>query len=45
MEYSTYTDQHLIEVSSEIGAFSVPSKPVTKDGYDEMINGFLKLYN
>ena len=45
MVYSTYTDQQLIKVSSEMGAFSVASKPVTKDGYDEMINCFLKFYN
>ena len=41
--YSTYTDQQLIKISSEMGAFSVSSKPVTKDGYDEMINCFLKI--
>ena len=41
--YSTYTDQQLIKISSEMGAFSVASKPVTKDGYDEMINCFLKI--
>ena len=45
MVYSTYTDQQLIKVSSEMGAFSVASKPVTKDGYHEMINCFLKFYN
>lgn len=45
MLYSTYNDQQLIEISSEMGAFSVASKPVTKAGYDEMINGFLKFYN
>lgn len=45
MLYSTYTDQQLIKLSSELGAFSVASKPVTKDGYDEMINGFLEFYN
>ena len=43
MVYSTYTDQQLIKISSEMGAFSVASKPVTKDGYDEMINCFLKI--
>jgi len=43
MVYSTYTDQQLIKISSEMGAFSVASKPVTKDGYDEMINCFLKV--
>ena len=45
MVYSTYTDQQLIKISSEMGAFSVASKPITKDGYDEMINCFLKFYN
>ena len=43
MVYSTYTDDQLIKISSEMGAFSVASKPVTKDGYDEMINCFLKV--
>ena len=45
MVYSTYTDRQLIETSSEMGAFLVASKPVTKDGYDEMINCFLRFYN
>ena len=43
MVYSTYTDQQLIKVSSEMGAVSVASKPVTKDGYDDMINCCLKV--
>lgn len=43
MVYSTYTDQHLIKVSSEMGAFSVASKPVTKGGYEEMIDCFLRV--
>ncbi len=44
MVYSTYTDQQLIKVSSEMGAFSVESKPISKSGYEEMINGFLKVF-
>ena len=44
MVYSTYTDQQLIKLSSEMGAFSVKSKPVSKDGYEEMINGFLQIF-
>lgn len=42
MVYSTYTDQQLIKMSLELGASAVMSKPLTKEGYDEMLDAFLK---
>jgi len=36
--YSTYSDELLIRKGSEMGACLVLAKPVTKTGYDQMIN-------
>jgi CheY-like chemotaxis protein len=41
--YSTYTDEHLIKDCTEKGASMVVSKPVTRQGYQEMIDELLKL--
>ena len=41
--YSTYTDDQLITNSKNAGASMVLSKPVTKQGYEEMIDSILKL--
>ena len=41
--YSTYTDEFLIETASEKGAYKVVIKPVTKEGYEEMIDDLLKI--
>ena len=41
--YSTYTDDTLIKIGSEMGATMVVSKPVTKEGYHEMIEVVFKI--
>jgi CheY-like chemotaxis protein len=41
--YSTYTDAQLIESCTEAGASVVMAKPLTKDGYNKMIDSFLAL--
>jgi CheY-like chemotaxis protein len=43
MVYSTYTDQQLIDACLEVGASAVMTKPITKEGYEEMIDAFLKV--
>ena len=40
--YSTYTDEQLIKNSIAAGAVLVISKPVSKQGYEEMINAVLQ---
>jgi CheY-like chemotaxis protein len=40
--YSTYADHQLINACTEIGAITVMTKPLTKEGYDKMIDSFLK---
>ena len=42
MIYSTYTDENIIRMAIKIGASSVVPKPVTKDGYNKMIDDFLR---
>jgi CheY-like chemotaxis protein len=37
--YSTYTDDSLIKKGAAMGACLVVAKPITKDGYDKMMNG------
>jgi CheY-like chemotaxis protein len=39
--YSTYTDKQLVDACAEKGACSVLPKPITKDGYSEMIDTVL----
>jgi CheY-like chemotaxis protein len=41
--YSTYTDETLIQSGSDMGACGVVTKPVTKEGYHEMMEAFLKV--
>jgi CheY-like chemotaxis protein len=41
MVYSTYTDQNLIRQCNENGAFAVASKPISKEGYNQMIDELL----
>ena len=41
--YSTITDERLKEACSAMGASSIFVKPATKEGYDNMINDFLKI--
>ena len=40
MIYSTYTDDHLIKKGTELGACMVMTKPLTKEGYDQLVNAF-----
>jgi CheY-like chemotaxis protein len=42
MLYSTYTDQQLMKSGAAMGATLITSKPITKDGYNKMIDAFLK---
>ena len=41
--YSTYTDTGLVKVCSGMGACAVKSKPITMEGYNQMIDEFLKM--
>jgi DNA-binding NarL/FixJ family response regulator len=43
--YSTYADEQLISNSKAAGAALVLSKPVSKKGYEEMIDAILALLN
>ena len=40
MIYSTYTDDQLIKKGTELGASMVMTKPLTKEGYDQLVNAF-----
>ena len=40
--YSTYTDEELIKKGFESGAFQVVSKPISKEGYHQMMDSFFK---
>jgi CheY-like chemotaxis protein len=40
--YSTYTDEELIKKSFESGACQVVSKPISKEGYHQMMNSLFK---
>lgn len=42
MIYSTYTDRQLIQTGLQQGAAAVLQKPLTKDGYNAMMDAFLK---
>jgi DNA-binding NarL/FixJ family response regulator len=41
--YSTYTDETLIKNCTEMGACSVMPKPVTKEGYNQLIDTVLQI--
>lgn len=41
--YSTYADSTLVQKSTDLGAAGVWSKPVTQEGYNQMIDALLKL--
>ena len=41
--YSTYADQQLVNEASEKGACKVITKPLSKEGYDQMMDDLLKL--
>jgi CheY-like chemotaxis protein len=43
--YSTYTDQMLTKAALDLGAYKVAAKPVTRKGYNEMMNEFLEFFN
>jgi CheY-like chemotaxis protein len=43
MIYSTYTDQHLTETSTKMGATVVINKPFTKQAYNDMIDKFINI--
>jgi CheY-like chemotaxis protein len=43
--YSTYTDQDLIQKGLAPGACDVVSKPISKEGYNEMVDGFFRACN
>ncbi len=40
--YSTYIDSRLAEACTEEGASAIVTKPITKEEYNEMIEGFLE---
>lgn len=40
--YSTYTDEELIKKGFELGACQVVSKPISKEGYHQMMDSFFK---
>ena len=41
--YSTYADHQLVTACTHNGAVAVVTKPITKEGYDEMIDAFLQV--
>jgi CheY-like chemotaxis protein len=43
--YSTYTDEQLINSSNNAGAKLVVSKPVSRQGYEEMIDVIIQAIN
>lgn len=43
--YSTYTDEQLINSSNNAGAALVVSKPVSRQGYEEMIDVIIQAIN
>jgi CheY-like chemotaxis protein len=42
MVYSTYIDQNLVDSCMSSGASALMTKPITQEGYNEMIDAFLK---
>jgi CheY-like chemotaxis protein len=45
MVYSTYTDNQLVQSCTKIGALSVVTKPLSKEGYQDMMDAFLRVIN
>src|SRR5688572_12052341 len=43
--YSTYTDEDLIQKGLATGACDVISKPISREGYNEMVDGFFRACN
>jgi CheY-like chemotaxis protein len=41
--YSTYTNSNLIIECKKLGAMMVASKPIDNDGYQKMMNDFLRI--
>ena len=42
--YSTYTDQMLTNGALELGAYKVAAKPVSRQGYNKMMDDFLEFF-
>jgi hypothetical protein len=42
MIYSTYTDEQLKKNSFQLGASAVVTKPTSKEGYNKMMDIFLR---
>ena len=42
--YSTYIDQMLTNAALELGAYKVATKPVSKQGYNKMMDDFLDFF-
>jgi CheY-like chemotaxis protein len=40
--YSTYTDEDLIQKGMATGACDVVSKPISKEGYNQMVDAFFR---
>jgi CheY-like chemotaxis protein len=45
MVYSTYLDQNLVNSCTENGATALMTKPITQEGYHQMIDTFLEAIN
>ena len=43
MVYSTYIDQNLVSSCTEAGACAVTTKPISREGYNEMVDELMKL--
>jgi len=43
--YSTYADDTLVKICTEMGACVVISKPITKDGYNRMMDELFSVCN
>jgi CheY-like chemotaxis protein len=41
--YSTYADPQLVSACKNNGAIAVVTKPITKEGYEEMLDNFLQV--
>jgi CheY-like chemotaxis protein len=43
MIYSTYANENIVLLATKMGASAVVSKPVSKDGYNKMVDDFLRM--